>query len=449
MLSVLWSLFFFICALVILIFVHEFGHFFVARLFGVKVEKFSIGFGKVLWRHVDKNGTEYVLSLIPLGGFIKMLDDRVDSTLCTTKSTQSFNNKSIWQRMGIVSAGPIFNFIFAIFAYLMVFIIGIPVVRPVIDDIIDGSPAAEAKISSGMEIKSINGIETPDWDSVYVALSKKTCNQDIKMTCAPLNSTKINQKNIHLHEEKCHLDARDLLLFLGIKPNLPWEKLVLGNVQKNSAGNKAGLQPGDKIITASDRILKDWRDFDMIVRNNLGIPILLEVEREGKKIKRVLTPDNYLNNHQGCSGLSPRVIFLPNEYTILRKYGIFDSFCKATVQTWKIISLTTNMIKKMMIGEMTLQNISGPISIAKGAGKSAEYGLSSYVIFLAIISINLGMMNLFPLPVLDGGHLFFLLVEKIFGKPLPEVMYQIGYGVSVIILMFLTGLAFFNDFSHF
>ncbi|VFP84101.1 Regulator of sigma-E protease RseP [Candidatus Erwinia haradaeae] len=450
MLSFFWSLLFFILALVVLISVHEFGHFLVARWCGVQVERFSIGFGKVLWRRIDKKGTEYVLALIPIGGYVKMLDNRVE-TVSSMRSHQTFNNKSIWQRAAIVIAGPLANFIFALFAYWVVFVIGVPGVRPVIASIIEGSPVAEAGVSPGMELRSINGIETPDWDAVYAVLSETTCDQVIDIKVAPLHSTEISHKIIHMHENNCNIiDERDPVLSLGIQPTLPSSSLVLAAVQKYSAGSRAGLQVGDIIITASGRLQKDWYSFNAIVRQNPGIPIPLEVEREGRKITCILIPEmDPYHNTQGFAGIAPRVISLPNEYRILRQYGIFDAFGKASMQTWKIINLTTSMLKTMMTGGVTLHNISGPISIAKGAGKSAEYGLIYYMMFLALISINLGIMNLLPLPVLDGGHLLFLFIEKIIGRPVSEVIYQLSYSVSLIILMLLTGLAFFNDLSHF
>ncbi|VFP82955.1 sigma E protease regulator RseP [Candidatus Erwinia haradaeae] len=449
MLSFLWSLLFFIVALVILISIHEFGHFLAARLCGVKVEKFSIGFGKVLWSRIDKKGTEYVLALIPIGGYVKMLDDRVNA-VSDARSYQAFNNKNSWQRAIIIIAGSFANFMFALFAYWIVFMTGMPGIRPVVGSIIEESPAAEARISPGMELRSINGVKTPDWDSVYTVLSGKTCDPIMHITVAPFNGTETSEKIIHIKQKHCKAHQLNPILSLGIQPLLPSGPLVLDAIQKNSAGSQAGLQVGDIIITARGQVLKDWYSFDTVVRNNLGINIPLEIERKGKKMTCILTPGvdpNY--NTQGFAGIVPRVISLPSEYKILRQYGITDAFSKASIQTWKIIDLTTSMLQTMIIGNITLHDISGPIAIARGAGKSAEYGFVYYMMFLALISVNLGMMNLLPLPVLDGGHLMFLLIEKMTGRPVSEIMYQLSYGVSLIILMLLTGLAFFNDLSHF
>ncbi|MCW1875467.1 MULTISPECIES: sigma E protease regulator RseP [Erwiniaceae] len=448
MLSVLWSLAAFIVALGILITVHEFGHFWVARRCGVKVERFSVGFGKALWRRRDKQGTEYVIALIPLGGYVKMLDERVESVPPELRH-QSFNNKTVLQRAAIIGAGPMANFIFAIIAYWLVFIIGVPGVRPVIGEITSNSPAAIAQITPGMELKAVDGIETPDWDAVRMALVAKIGDESTTVSVAPFGSDRTSDKRIDLRNWQFEPDKQDPVVALGIQPRGPQIETTLAQVQKNSAASKAGLQAGDRIVKVSGQPLEQWQDFVTTVRDNPGTAIALQVERQGGTVDLTLTPDiNPRNKAEGFAGVVPRVIPLPDEYRTVRQYGPFAAIGEASAKTWQLMKLTVSMLGKLIVGDVKLNNLSGPISIAQGAGMSAEYGLIYYLMFLALISVNLGIINLFPLPVLDGGHLLFLAIEKIKGKPVSERVQDFSYRIGSILLVLLMGLALFNDFSR-
>ncbi|MBD8162410.1 sigma E protease regulator RseP [Erwinia persicina] len=448
MLSILWSFAAFIVALGILITVHEFGHFWVARRCGVKVERFSIGFGKALWRRRDKQGTEYVIALIPLGGYVKMLDERVESVPPELRH-QSFNNKTILQRAAIVSAGPVANFIFAIFAYWLVFIIGVPGVRPVVGEIVSGSPAAEAQITPGTELKAVDGIETPDWDAVRMALVAKIGDQHTTFTVAPFGSDNTRDKTVNLQGWQFEPDKQDPVTSLGIQPRGPQIESVLAQVQKDSAASRAGLQAGDRIVKVDGQPLEHWQSFVATVRENPGKNIPIEVERQGSTVDLTLTPDvNPHNKAEGFAGVIPRIIPLPEEYRTVRQYGPFAAIGEASAKTWQLMKLTVSMLGKLIVGDVKLNNLSGPISIAQGAGMSAEYGLIYYLMFLALISVNLGIINLFPLPVLDGGHLLFLLIEKIKGGQVSERVQDFSYRIGSIVLVLLMGLALFNDFSR-
>ncbi|AUX73563.1 sigma E protease regulator RseP [Erwinia pyrifoliae] len=449
MLSVLWSFAAFVVALGILITVHEFGHFWVARRCGVKVERFSIGFGKALWRRFDKQGTEYVIALIPLGGYVKMLDERVASVPAEIRH-QAFNNKTVLQRAAIVSAGPVANFLFAIFAYWLVFIIGVPGVRPVVGEIMSGSPAAEAQIAPGTELKAVDGIETPDWDAVRMALMARIGEDDTRITVAPFGNEQTSEKRIDLRHWQFEPDKQDPVTSLGIQPRGPHIESVLVQVQKNSAAGRAGLQAGDRIVKVGGQLLNQWQSFVTVVRDNPGKKIALEVERAGSRVQLTLIPDvNPHNKAEGFAGVIPRIVPLPDEYKTVRQYGPFAAIGEASMKTWQLMKLTVSMLGKLIVGDVKLNNLSGPISIAQGAGMSAEYGLIYYLMFLALISVNLGIINLFPLPVLDGGHLLFLLIEKIKGGPLSERVQDFSYRIGSILLVLLMGLALFNDFSRF
>ncbi|SUB29542.1 zinc metallopeptidase RseP [Yersinia pseudotuberculosis] len=450
MMSILWSLAAFIVALGILITVHEFGHFWVARRCGVRVERFSIGFGKALWRRTDRQGTEYVIALIPLGGYVKMLDERVEAVAPELRH-QSFNNKTVLQRAAIVSAGPIANFLFAIVAYWLVFIIGVPSVRPVIGDISPQSIAAQANISSGMELKSVDGIETPDWDSVRLALISRIGDKQMQVGVAPFGSDNVVEKTLDLRQWQFEPDKQDPVVALGIIPRGPQIESVLAEVQPGAAAQKAGLQAGDRIVKVNGQLLDRWQTFVLQVRDNPGQPLVLDIERESTPLSLTLIPDTKSvgeNRSEGFAGVVPKVIPLPDEYKTIRQYGPFTAVYQAGDKTWQLMRLTVSMLGKLITGDVKLNNLSGPISIAQGAGLSAEYGLVYYLMFLALISVNLGIINLFPLPVLDGGHLLFLAIEKLKGGPVSERVQDFSYRIGSILLVLLMGLALFNDFSR-
>ncbi|ADW72495.1 MULTISPECIES: sigma E protease regulator RseP [Rahnella] len=450
MMNILWSLAAFIVALGVLITVHEFGHFWVARRCGVRVERFSVGFGRALWRRTDRQGTEYVLAIIPLGGYVKMLDERVEAVAPEFRH-QSFNNKKIWQRAAIISAGPIANFIFAVFAYWLIFVIGVPSVRPVVANVTANSIAAQSNISPGMELKSVAGIETPDWDSVRMALVGEIGDDQTTVDVAQFGSSQVVEKTLDLRQWQFDPEKQDPVVSLGMIPRGPQIESVLQEVQPDSAAQKAGLQAGDRIVKVDGQILESWQSFVIQVRDNPGKPIALEVERAGNPVALTLTPDTKSAGKgkiQGFAGVVPKVIPLPDEYKTIRQYGPFVAFYEAGDKTWQLMKLTVSMLGKLITGDVKLNNLSGPISIAQGAGMSAEYGLVSYLTFLALISVNLGIINLFPLPVLDGGHLLFLAIEKLKGGPVSERVQDFSYRIGSVLLVLLMGLALFNDFSR-
>ncbi|MCO4135396.1 sigma E protease regulator RseP [Citrobacter portucalensis] len=449
MLSILWNLAAFIIALGVLITVHEFGHFWVARRCGVRVERFSIGFGKALWRHTDKSGTEYVIAMIPLGGYVKMLDERAEPVAPELRH-YAFNNKTVGQRAAIIAAGPIANFLFAIFAYWLVFIIGVPGVRPVVGEITPNSIAAQAQIQPGTELKAVDGIETPDWDAVRLQLVSKIGDEHTTLSVAQFGSNQRQDKTLDLRHWAFEPDKEDPVSSLGMRPRGPQIEPVLSEVQVNSAASKAGLQAGDRIVKVNGQSLTQWMTFVTLVRDNPDTPLALDIERQGSSLSLTLTPDSKQVNGkaEGFAGVVPKVIPLPDEYKTVRQYGPFSAILEASDKTWQLMKLTVSMLGKLITGDVKLNNLSGPISIAQGAGMSAEFGIIYYLMFLALISVNLGIINLFPLPVLDGGHLLFLAIEKLKGGPVSERVQDFSYRIGSILLVLLMGLALFNDFSR-
>ncbi|MEX9944961.1 sigma E protease regulator RseP [Providencia rettgeri] len=447
----IWSLAAFIIAIGVLITVHEFGHYWVARRCGVYVERFSIGFGKTLWRKVDKQGTEFVLAMIPLGGYVKMLDERVGS-VSPERRHQAFNNKTVGQRAAIIGAGPIANFLLAIVVYWVVFMIGVPSVKPVIEDVKPGSIAAIANFEPKMELKSIDGIETPDWNSVRLALVGKIGDHELTAQVLPSGYNEPMTKTVDLTTWQFDPEKQDPILSLGIMPVSAKIDPVIQKVTEGLAGERAGLQKGDRIVSVNGEVLGLWNPVTRIIRNNPGVPLKLEVQRSQQLVSLTLTPDSQDGQRGekiGFAGVELSVLPLADEYKMVQQYGPFSAFYQASDKTWQLMKLTVNMMGKLVVGDVKLNNLSGPISIAKGAGVSAESGLVYYLMFIALISVNLGIINLFPLAVLDGGHLLFLLIEKIKGSPVSERVQDFSFRIGAMALILLMGLALFNDFSRF
>ncbi|MDU7580674.1 sigma E protease regulator RseP [Aeromonas caviae] len=447
--GVLWNIGAFIVALGLLVAVHEFGHFWVARRCGVKVERFSIGFGKAIWRRLGKDGTEYVLALIPLGGYVKMLDGRVDE-LKPGEEAQAFNHKSVWARMAIVAAGPMANFVFALFAFWLMFMIGVPSVKPVVGEVRPASIVAEAGILPGMEIVGVGGEETGDWESVTYALISHLGDDSVQLKLKAANTSYAVDKTLQLAGWKFDPDKESPIGSLGIVPLGGKVLPVVEAVVPSSASEKAGLQIGDRIKGVDGDAITEWTQFVERVQQSPAQPLQVTVERGGSEMTLTLTPDGKKVKGQlvGFVGLSPQLVPLPDEYRTLLQYGPLQALWHGVQKTWSLITLTFDMIGKLIGGIVSLDNLSGPISIAKGAGSSADYGLVYFLGFLALISVNLGIINLFPLPVLDGGHLVYFLIEAITGKPVSEKIQEVGFRIGAAILMLLMGIALFNDFAR-
>lgn len=450
MMDILWNLGSFLLALGILIAAHEFGHFWVARRCGVYVERFSIGFGKSLWRKVGKDGTEYTLAMIPLGGYVKMLDERVDD-VPADKKHMAFNNKPLWQRSAIVAAGPMANFLFAIFAYWVVYLIGIPAVRPIIGDVAPQSIAAEAGISSGMELKSISGIKTADWESANMAMISHIGDKEMVITVTEPNNDYEVQRTLNLSTWSFDPESERVLTSLGIAPYSPEITLSISQLVEDGAAIDAGFRLNDKIVAIDNTPITQWQEVVDAVRSHPEQALLFDLEREGQRVSVTLTPKSKkLANDEliGYAGFAPEVEAWPESYRINLQFGPIEAVGKATEKTWQLVTLTFDMVTKLVTGDVALKNLSGPISIAKGAGMTADYGLVYFLGFLALISVNLGIVNLLPLPVLDGGHLMFFAVEAVTRRPVPERIQDFGYRVGSAILVALMAVALFNDFTR-
>ncbi|WP_334027473.1 sigma E protease regulator RseP [Alteromonas sp. P256] len=448
MLAFFWSLGAFILALGILVAVHEWGHFYVARKCGVQVERFSIGFGKPIWRKLSKSGTEYVIAMIPLGGYVRMLDGRIDDVPPELES-KAFNNKTVLQRMAIIAAGPGVNFIFAFFALWLMYIVGLETVKPIVKAVEPDSIAHVAGVQPGDEIINIDGRNTPDWEAVNLELVSNIGGDNTVVTVR--NSSNIEKElTFTLDTWNFDPDIESPLSSLGLTPFRPNPTLTVGFVGDDSAAKEAGLLPGDKIVALNGNKLASWNALVDEVVESPGEVISLAIERDGQQqtLRATIARRDTSQGQSGYLGVSPTFESWPEGYVFTHQYGIIEAIGTALDKTWRLMTLSVEMIGKLLTGDVSVKNLSGPISIAQGAGTSAGYGLAYFLSFLALISVNLGIINLLPLPMLDGGHLMFFIVEWITGKPVPEAVQEWGYRIGGVLLFMIMGIAIFNDIAR-
>jgi len=449
MIDFLWNLTSFVIALGILVTVHEFGHFWVARKNGVKVERFSVGFGKPLWRKTSAKGTEYVLAMIPLGGYVKMLDERVDEVLPEDKNN-TFNSKTVYQRIAIVAAGPIANFIFALLALYLMFLIGVPSVKPIVGDIISDSIAEQAGLRKDVEIINVAGNATRNWQEVNLALIGKIGAEKIIIETQGPGINYISTITLDTKSWQFSPDKVSPLTSLGILPFKPKIYNELSTVEIGSPAEIAGLIAGDKPLSVNNNLVNDWQDFTEQIKRFPNKNVILEISRDGKKLTIVIKPQAITQNNQqiGYIGVAPKVEPWPSSSLIELAYGPIQALSESAQRTWNLTNLTVGMIGKLITGDVSIKNLSGPIGIAQGAGNSASHGFVYFLSFLALISINLGIINLLPLPVLDGGHLVYYVIELITGKEVSESTQAAGYKIGALALLLLMAIGLFNDFSR-
>ncbi len=440
------SLFYFIIALSLLVVIHEYGHYWVARRCGVKVLKFSVGFGKALWSRTGKNGTEFVIAALPLGGYVKMLDSR-ETEITDAEKSQSFDQQSLGKRVAIVSAGPAANLLFAIFAYWLILVIGVPGSKPIIDEVIADSPAALAELQSGDELIAINGKKTPTWNSVFQRWLDHARDGD-NVTITVLSGGVSEDKTLQLPE--ISLDAAgQLFTEVGITPYRPPMPAVLGQVMADGAAAKAGLQAGDELISADDQTLADWQSWVTLIQASPNKTLHISFLRNGEHQYAELTPKP---DEQGQGRIGAGVALseqrLPAELQSELRYGPLAAIPEAVLQTWSFSANTVASLWGMLRGSVSTDNLGGPISIAQFAGSSAQQGLISFISFLAMISISLGILNLLPVPILDGGHLLMYFIEWIKGSPVSETIQMQGQKIGLILLLMLMFFAFANDLAR-
>jgi regulator of sigma E protease len=444
----LWSLGSFIIALGILVAVHEWGHFWVARRCGVHVERFSVGFGKPLWRRVDKLGTEYVIAAIPLGGYVRMLDERVDN-VPANKAHKAFNRQSVGKRMAIIAAGPGVNFIFAVLALFVMYLIGVQTIKPIVGEIAPGSIVAQAGLESGDEIIAVGSRQTLDWEAVNLELISYVGDARLPITLRRARGFE-QELIIPIDKWKFDPDKQSSLASLGIAPMRPDITLEIAVVAKNSAAQRIGIQVGDTITHFDQQPIASWQELVAKISERPSAAVEFTVIRAQQTMQLVGELDQTDGDFgpRGYLGVSPRVEPWPDGVVFNHQYGMIDGFYQALDRTWRLMTLSVEMIGKLFTGDVSVKNLSGPISIAQGAGASAEYGFVYFLSFLALISVNLGIINLLPLPMLDGGHLMYFSIEWLTGKPVSENIQEIGFKIGGVLLLGLMSIAIFNDIAR-
>lgn len=442
----------FIAAIAILVAIHEFGHFWVAKKMGVKVLRFSIGFGRPLWkRQASPDDTEYVVAAIPLGGYVKMLDER-EGEVAEHELDQTFNRKPVSKRFAIVAAGPIFNFLFAIAAYALMYMVGVSGMKPVIGTVEPGSMAAEAGLMSDMQIEQVNGEAVESWEVAALALIDQALDSgQVKLQVSSNRGHSTHQLDLSDTRQLLGDGESNFLSVIGITPWRPELPAKFGKIIRKDPAEQAGVQSGDEILEANGQTFADWNAWVEFVRARPDETLDLTILRDGKK----QTLQLHTARHEAEGNIIGRIGAAPyvdremyKDMAVNVRYGPIQSFARGVKQTWKMSVLIVRVLWKMIIGEASVKNISGPITIAEFAGISAMVGVSAFLGFLALISVSLGVMNLLPVPVLDGGHLFFYLIEMIKGSPVSEVTEAIGQRIGLALLGGLMFLAFYNDITR-
>lgn len=440
----IWSIGAFIVALGLVVTFHEYGHFWVARKCGVKILTFSVGFGKPLWSWKGKDNTQYQVAAIPLGGYVKMLDHEVHPTEQKDLS-KSFRNKSLWQRAAIVAAGPIANFIFSIVMLWIMLMIGMPALKPIVGDVEGESIAERAGIRTGTEVVRVDGHDVQDWQDVNLRLVARMGDEQTVITTRS-NSGDTSEHYLSLADWSFDPESESTLSSLGLSVYQPKVTTELLWIEEDSPAQQAGLEVGDKIIGLNGTPVEEWGQITSFVAQRPNQSIAVRIERSGMTQQLSLALAE--RNGNGYMGVAPSSEPYPEAFQFTLKAGPIDALKGGVERTWQFMGLSLSMIKKLIVGDVGINNLSGPIGIGQAAGDHASYGLVYFLSFLALISVSLGILNLLPIPMLDGGHLLFYAVEGIQGKPVSEKAQEIGFRIGLAVLVLLTMVAVFNDINR-
>ena len=434
----------------VLVTIHEYGHFWVARRCGVKVLRFSIGFGTPLLRWHDKHGTEFVIALIPLGGYVKMLDER-EAPVAEAEQGQSFNGKSVGQRIAIVAAGPIANFALAFVLFSWVAMLGSQQVKPVIGSVVSESLAEQAGLSSGQEIVAINGKTVAGWADVNLQLIQRIGESGrLHIDAQTPGSSVASSYTLTLDKWLYGADEPNPIIELGIEPWRPQTAAVVAQLDPEGPAQAAGLQLEDTIVAIDGQPMNDWQAVVQYVQVRPNDAVLLSVARAGqtRDVRVLLTAQGSEPQLRGYLGMGVNGGEWPADMLREVSFGPLEALVEGAQRTWTMSALTLGSLKKMLFSELSVKNLSGPITIAKVAGASAESGLRSLLNFMAYLSISLGVLNLLPIPVLDGGHLLFYFAELVRGRPLSERIQGYAMQIGIALVVSVMVLAVFNDLAR-
>lgn len=441
----------FLLTIGILVVVHEYGHFLAARLCGVKVLRFAIGFGQPLYTRVfGRDRTEFVIAMIPLGGYVKMLDER-EAPVAENELSRTYNRQNVWKRSAIVIAGPVANLLLAILLYWVLFMSGIPGMKPILGEVPEKSPAAQASLKSDEIITRVNGALVKTWQDVRWALLQ----QSLKSSSVEIEAVS-GRDETHLHRLDLSILAHngfdgDVLDQLGLAPATPAMAARVGDILDGGAAQRDGLLVDDIVSKVNDTPVAGWEAFVQLVRGNAGKTMHLEVLRANEVVKIKLTPDIVQENGQSVGHIGAAYRMRDEEirkYMVDVRYSPLPAFGQAVGKTWDTSVLSLKLLGSMVMGSVSWKGVSGPVTIASIAGQSAHVGWKAFIGFLALVSISLGVLNLLPIPVLDGGHLMYHIVEILKGSPVSERTMEIGQRAGLAVLGMLMTIAIYNDINR-
>ncbi len=435
----------FIVAISVLVAVHEYGHYIVGRWTGMKVLRFSIGFGRPIWKRIGKgpDRTEYCISAIPLGGYVRFLDSR-EGPIDPEDEGRAFNQRPIPARIAVLLAGPFFNFLFAILAYWALFIYGVPSVMPAIGDVEEGSYAAAAGLETGDRIVAVGNTATPDWEAALVAmLDQMTSTGQIPLQLRDADDD-VRTAVIDVGDDRTRLTEPGVLFDgLGFQP---WRApVVITQLVEGGAAEAAGFEVGDRIIAVENTEIVRPSDVTTEIAARPDQLVSVDIVRDGRTVTIEARTGSIVEDGEQTGRLGVGVVADWGDLVYLRQFGPLESVSKAADRMWRSTLFTVRMLGRMVTGDVSIKNISGPINIAQYAGASAQAGFDRFIGFLAIVSISLGVLNLLPVPVLDGGQIVYQLVEAAKGSPMSERAQIIGQQVGILALILLMSLAFYND----
>lgn len=455
-LEIFISLVTFIVAIGVLVAVHEFGHFWVARRLGIRVLRFSIGFGKPLYRRVlGADPVEFVIAAVPLGGYVKLLDER-EGNVAERDLPRAFNRQPVWKRIATLLAGPAMNLIFAIALYWVLFTAGVPAVKPIVGEVTPDSIAAQAGLRFEDQILQIGGQPTPTLEAATLAiLEDLTDNGTIDMVVRGVDGSERNLSLVAGDRSRSLTQPEALLPGLGFEIWRPRVKAIIDEVNKGTAGDRAGLLAGDEILAIDGAPITYFQQLVNRVKPNPGRTITLQVRRNGsvRDVRVTIGEDTQGGLKTGLIGIRPKDDRIPTGRTIedmltVQKYGAVAAVGAAAVKTWDTSAFTLRIVGRIITGDVSLQAISGPISIAETTGFAARQGWRTFLGTLALISISLGVLNLLPIPILDGGQVVYQLAELVKGRPVSERAQLLGQQIGIAMLILMMTLAFYNDIAR-
>ncbi|MGB5082132.1 MAG: RIP metalloprotease RseP [Burkholderiales bacterium] len=441
----------FVVALGVLIVVHEFGHYLVARLCGVKVLRFSIGFGKALWRgRYGRDRTEWVIAALPLGGFVKMLDEH-EGPVSPEERHRAFNRQRVWRRIAIVAAGPAANFLLAVVFYWGLFVSGVQEARPIVATPVPGTIAEASGFARGETILAINGEPMASWQQVRWRLLQLAVEKQSARFEVVDPKQRLAWRTLDLSRFDLEGFDSDPLARLGLRLDRPDVAPVIGKLVPGSVAEAGGLQAGDRVVSIDGRAVRVWDDLVAAVRAHPEETVQLRVSRGAGEILIGLRPEAVQQGGERFGRIGAAPLIDPEamkSFLTTVRYPPGRAMGMALAKTWETSVFSLQMLGKMVTGEVSWKNLSGPVTIADYAGQSAQLGLAAYVAFLALISISLGVLNLLPIPLLDGGHLLYYLVEIFKGSPVSERTMELGQRLGLTLLLGLMAFAFYNDLNR-